>query len=82
MGFAGFMKGFEKERKGVSSFKERGGVAGAAGREFSGSGARKRLDEQMSFLHGGKVKKKGSYRLHAGERVLNKKQTAKWERER
>jgi hypothetical protein len=30
-----------------------------------------------SFKKGGKVKKTGVYKLHAGERVLNKKQTAK-----
>jgi hypothetical protein len=31
------------------------------------------------FLHGGKVKKRGLYKLHEGERVLNKKQARKWE---
>lgn len=33
-----------------------------------------------SYKKGGKVKKTGVYRLHRGERVLNRKQTAKMDR--
>jgi hypothetical protein len=78
MGFMGVLKGLGKARQAVSGFKNRGGLVGAAERQVTQP--RPADPESVGFLHGGKVKKKGMYKLHAGERVLSKKQTKKWEK--
>jgi hypothetical protein len=83
------MAGIGKVLKGVGQYAQRlgGEIAENATGEQKSWGRKKqkpkfsekfRVGETTSFKKGGKVRKTGHYKLHKGERVLNKRQTRKF----
>ena len=97
MGAAGFMAGLSgssgpksvadkiKKHKQYSKSGTDMGGGGAESGDFGGASVPSdgSADPEIgSFKKGGKVKKTGKYKLHAGERVLNSKQTRKYDRKK
>lgn len=82
------VQNFAKQVKGVAGIGDEAVEAGKAigqnTKQLSDSQAAAQTENQPkvqgSYKKGGKVKKTGIYRLHKGERVLNRKQTKRVER--
>lgn len=63
----------------ITDLKKGGGGGAAVAKDLTGDAVdMAKMAAMGGFKKGGKVKKTGLYKLHQGERVLNKKQTKQW----